>query len=137
MALGLMGLQHQAVQAMFAAMTDDELLRRSDLIVFGEWQGQAALRLGPDRSRVEMGVVKVREVLKGPAGLELVFVATIASGAVRSSSDLVYRRGNRGLWLLHAPAGADGGIYLADHPQRFVDATVDAKRIEVLRKKLN
>ena len=93
--------------------------------------------MGPDQSRVEVGVVKVREVLRGPAGLELVFVATVASGAVRSSSDLVHRRGNRGLWLLRAPAGADAGIYLADHPQRFVDETVDAKRIEVLRKKVN
>ena len=36
-AVGLIGLQHQAVQAMFAAMTDDELLQRSDLIVVGEW----------------------------------------------------------------------------------------------------
>lgn len=118
---------------MFARLSDEELIIRSELIVMGEWMGQSAVgatALGESAPRLDLGVVAISEVLKGSAVQTVALVATPSAGAARKSSDLPHKRGERGLWLLRAKVGAPVGIYLADHPQRF---ELDAARIEVLR----
>jgi len=117
--------------AMWEAWTDAELLRRSDLVVIGEWQGVAALNLPAPTGALALGAISVAEVLKGARGQTVVLVVQPGAGSLRSSSDLVYRRGDRGLWLLRARPGGDG-LYLVDHPQRFV-AAADVARIAALR----
>lgn len=121
---------------MFAAMGDDELIQRSDLIVIGEWVGQSGLQWPGTAGRIEIGAISISEVLKGPASAALALVATPAPDGPRTGSDIIHRRGDRGLWLLRVRPGAEAGLYLADHPQRFVSATAEPGRIEVLRKKL-
>jgi hypothetical protein len=119
---------------MFARLSDEQLVSRSDLIVVGEWLGQSAVgaaALGDSAARLDLGAVAIAEVLKGPAAQTIALVATPAADAARSGSDLAYKRGARGLWLLRAKPGAPAGIYLADHQQRF---EVDAARIEALRR---
>ena len=124
------------VVAMFAASSDDELIQRSSLIVLGTWVGQTELRLQGMAETVALGVISVSETLKGTAGQSLVFVAVPKPGAPRSGSDILYRRGDQGLWLLHSQPGAPTSVYLADHPQRFVSAASASARIETLRKAL-
>lgn len=122
--------------AMFVRLSDEELISRSDLIVLGEWMGQSAVgasALGDSAARLDLGAVAVSDVLKGPAGQTVVFIATPSAEAARTGSDLHHRRGERGLWLLRAKPGAPAGIYLADHPQRF---ETDAARIDALRRLL-
>ncbi len=122
--------------AMFAHLSDEELISRSELIVVGEWMGQAtvgATALGESAPRLDLGVVAISEVLKGPAVQTVALVATPSASAARKSSDLPHKRGERGLWLLRAKPDAPVGIYLADHPQRF---ELDAARIETLRRLL-
>lgn len=121
---------------MWAQMSDEELLARSDLVVMGEWVGQSeALTLG-GALRVELGAIAIAEVLKGqkgPDGPTVALVRVAPSAALASSSDLIYRRGQHGLWLLRLDPGGSTGIYLADHPQRFVPADKEAGRIAKLR----
>ncbi len=119
--------------AMFAQMSDEELVRRSDLVVVGEWIGQSRVQLAAGGGPLELGAVTITEVLKGVPGQTLALVATVAGDAPRSSSDMAYRRGDRGLWLLRLRQGSTG-IYLADHPQRFIPDAGGAARIEALRK---
>jgi hypothetical protein len=131
----LPGLSH----AMFARLSDEELISRSELIVVGEWLGQSAVgaaALGERTPRLDLGAIAIAEVLKGPATQTVALVATPAANAAntaRSGSDVAHKRGERGLWLLRAKPGAPAGIYLADHPQRF---EADAARIEALRRLL-
>lgn len=121
---------------MFAQMSDDELIRRSDLIIFGEWTGQSPVRLPGATQALEVGAIRIAEVLKGPKTQTLALVITSMPDAPRSSSDIHYQRGDRGLWLLRAhPDG--NGLYLADHPQRFVAEKNGTARIEILRRLLN
>ncbi|MDE2600245.1 MAG: hypothetical protein KGL40_11550 [Rhodocyclaceae bacterium] len=117
---------------MWAPLSDEELLRSSDLIVMGEWQGQVAFSAGS--SDMEVGVVLVNEAWKGgtPA---FVLIALPASRTLRSSSDMTFRRGDRGLWLLHLQPGSKG-LYLVDHPQRFVPSTGGEQRMRQLRQLL-
>jgi hypothetical protein len=123
--------------AMWVTMSDAELLQRSDLIVLGTWQGLALPHGGGPAGMSNVGVVAVSEVLKGPATTTRALVVVPATDAPRSSSDLHYRIGDMGLWLLRKRPGDHADLYLADHPQRFVAAASNAARIEALRQLLS
>ena len=120
---------------MWARMSEAELVRTSDLIVVGEWIGQS--QAAGVQSAGDLGVVAVSEVLKGTAGTKLAFVAVRAEGQPVSSSDLSYKRGDRGLWFLRLRRAGEAGIYLADHPQRFVrEGAEAAAQVDALRRQL-
>lgn len=128
---------------MWAPMSNDELVRSSDLIVFGQWMGQTALEVpaagGTAPIAVAFGVIAVEQVYKGQAGLGPVLVATRSPTALRSSDEINYRAGQRGLWLLRRKPGdlstGSAGLFLADHPQRFV-AAGDSARLAEIKKRL-
>ena len=123
---------------MWAPMSDAELLQRSELIVIGTLQGPttAPAPAVPGAVVPHVGALAVSEVLKGPAATARVLLAMPAPGALRSSSDIVHRVGDHGLWLLRRHPGGAADVYLADHPQRFVSMATEAARIEALRKLL-
>lgn len=125
---------------MFAQMSDEELIRSSDLIVVGEWVGQSSLLVSAAAKPLEVGALAITKVLKGTPGQSLALVATVAANAPRSGSDLLYWRGDKGLWLLRLRPASNtstgAGIYLADHPQRFVPEAGGAARIGALRRSL-
>ncbi len=119
---------------MWAQMSDEELVASSELIVLGEWLGQTQVALEGSKSGEGVGVVAVTEVLKGSREPGFALVQRPTTGSLRSSSELNFERGQKGLWLLRAKGGATQGIYLADHPQRFVSANADPARITALRR---
>ena len=121
---------------MWAKMSDAELLLESDLIVVGTWQGLAPASKGSAAAMPNIGVVAVSEVLKGPAKTTRALVVVPAPDAPRSSSDIQYRIGDKGLWLLRRRPGELADLYLADHPQRFVPVATEADRIKALRELL-
>ena len=119
---------------MWASLSDEELVRTSELIVLGEWQGQTTLSTS-GLGTLNLGVIAVTETLKGLPNTRVVFVALPAASAPRSSSDIHFKQGDRGLWLLRLRPESTG-IYLADHPQRFVPLIGNEARIKQLRQKL-
>ena len=122
-----------SASAMWAPIGDDELLARAGLIVVGEWRGAASAD-GMSKSG-SAGRIAVSEVLKGKRTLTTIRVESAASSSAYSSTDLVFRNGDRGLWLLRrAPGQAD--VYLIDHPQRFIPIPGGEKRIQTLRRLL-
>lgn len=119
---------------MWMKMSDAELLQRSDLIVIGTWLGSEPAAAGA--ASLHVAAVAVSEVWKGPAATTRVLVVVPPADAPRSSSDLHYRVGDRGLWLLRKRPGNEADVYLADHPQRFIPSATEAARIEGLRELL-
>lgn len=119
---------------MWAQMSDEELVSSSELIVIGEWLGQIQVVLESGKSFQGIGVIAVSKVLKGSLEPGFVLVQRAAAGAPRSSSDLNFERGQKGLWLLRAKPDGAQGIYLVDHPHRFVSASGDPARIVALRR---
>ena len=119
--------------AMWAQMSDAELVASSDLIVVGEWLGQTEVVLQAGATPQAIGVVAVSETLKGTATAGFALVQRPAATAPRSSSDLDFERGQKGLWLLRAKPGGTKAVFLADHPQRFVNAAQDSARIAALK----
>lgn len=120
---------------MFAALSDDDLLRRSELIVIGRWAGITPAVPGAAADAPTLAHIEVSEVLRGPAGLQRAAVAVPRPGTPVSGNDLPRRVGEHGLWLLRLRPGGPDGVYLADHPQRFVPAS-DTARIDALRRRI-
>ncbi len=121
---------------MWAAMTDEELIRQSDLVVMGEWLGQGPVKWSPTAAPTELGVIRVREALKPAAGVQpLAFVALPRPTGLLSGSDLNFKPGDHGLWLLRALPGM-AGLHAVDHPQRFVPLATGAAKISELRRLL-
>lgn len=56
---------------MFAQMSDEELIRSSDLIVVGEWVGQSSLLVSAAAKPLEVGALAITKVLKGTPGQSL------------------------------------------------------------------
>lgn len=123
--------------AMWVKLSDAELIDGSDIIVSAELIGQTQFRVAPDQPKLTVGVLRVDEVLKGDAGISVALLVLPSPNAPRSSTDLVYRKGQKGLWFLHVRDQKDSGLHRADHPQRFVpleqSAQIDAFK-RLLRK---
>ncbi|MES2538344.1 MAG: hypothetical protein V4632_20985 [Pseudomonadota bacterium] len=108
------------VSAMWVRMTDVDLVKQSDLIV------QATLvrtepKPMPGSKPLEIGILKIDEVLKGPAGLREIRLAQPAASGPLSSTDIRYEVNQKGLWFLRPyPHAGDPSLYGADHPQRFL-----------------
>ena len=121
---------------MFAPIPDRDLVEKANLIVQAEYLGQTEVNLGPQGDSLWLGVLRVTEVLKGAAKETVVLLAVRSPALPISSSDIVCRPGQTGLWLLAARPGGPKGVYVADHPQRFVPAPGGQARIDSLKKLL-
>lgn len=134
--LGLLGPWPEA-GAMWQGMTDAELQQQSTLVIDGEWVGDAAWPARADGAR--LGVIAIKTVLHGSADGSLAFVLRPPSSRPVSSTDLNFRRGDRGLWFLkRAPAADAAGVYVVDHPQRFLrEGTDNAAAIAAWRQRLS
>ena len=120
---------------MWERLTDEKLIEKSEVIVLAELAGQTRLMPSPDGPALWLGALRVEETLKGDSQQTVRLLLLPSPEAPRSSSDILYRDGQRGLWFLRArPPGGDG-LYLADHPQRFL-AAAQAERIVEMREKI-
>jgi hypothetical protein len=130
---GFLVLEAMLASAMWAKLTDPELVAKSDLIVRGELIGVTRTQPTADSPPLWVGTIRVDSVLKGPPALTVALLALPSPEGPRSSTDLGYREGQRGLWFLRVRHPEGSGLYLADHPQRFVPHS-KADRIQELEK---
>ncbi|WP_300336081.1 hypothetical protein [Accumulibacter sp.] len=122
------------VVAMWARMSESELLERSDVVVSGTLIGQSQVRAAGED--MVLAVIKIDTVYKGAAGQSVAFLVLPAADRPLSSSDLHYQVGQSGLWFLRQRSAAERGLFLADHPQRFTPSATASVQIEALRKML-
>ena len=108
------------VQAMWAKMSDCELINNSVLIVQAEFVGKAKVQLSNYLTPTEAGVLKVSKVFKGKVELaDILIDQPKSSSGVISSSDIIYKKGQKGVWFLAEGKDTDSGIYYANNPQLF------------------
>lgn len=119
-----------SASAMWVKLSDAELVAQSDLIVTGTFKGRS------EAAGQDLGAIEIRSTLKGAAGGEVAYIVIPAVGKPVSSSDMLFRPGQEGLWFLRLRNLSKPGIYLADHPQRFVPANQAGPAIESVRKSL-
>jgi hypothetical protein len=118
--------------AMFARLTDEELVEKSEMIVVGELIGRELIGASPNART--LGVIRIEQTLKGAPTATIAFLALPPAMALQKSDDIMHRDGQRGLWFLRA--GSDRGVYVADHPQRFVPMDQADVQIDAVRERL-
>jgi hypothetical protein len=117
--------------AMWSRLSDAELFERSDLIVTGVLIGRTRIRTG--QTDLTVGVIRVQETLKGPAANVALLV--LPETRPTASDAIPYDVGASGLWYLRLRGPAEAGLFVADHPQRFVPAAEAQPAIAALRKR--
>jgi hypothetical protein len=119
--------------AMWVRLTDVDLVEQSDVIVLATL-ARTEQQPMPGSRALEIGVLDIHEVLKGPASLREVGLAQPAANSPRSSADIRYKIGQKGLWFLRPyPHAADPALYGADHPQRFMPEEAAVSRLTYFR----
>ena len=124
-----------SVQAMWARMTDAELVESSQLIVMATYRGKAEAGLKVDGEILHLGVLDVDKTLKGNQR-EVIFLQLPQSESLlRKSDDIFFHSGQKGLWFLRE-VSQHKGIYAIDNPQRFVPEEKVGNRMDSLLKLL-
>ena len=121
---------------MWAPLADEDLLKTSDLVVLGDWAGQAPMTSSGQAIGRDVGVMLVKDIYRGPPTLTIVLVSVPRMSGPRSSEDIIYARGASGLWFLRKHPGGPLDLYAADHPMRFIDSKTGATRIADWQRRL-
>ena len=117
---------------MWVKLSDTELVEKSDVIITAELIGQTQVNI--NQAKLVVGALKVADVLKGKKGQTVILLALPSAEIPRSSTDIFYKDGQKGLWFLRErKVEGEAGIYLADHPQRFVSEKHADAQIEIIR----
>ncbi len=122
--------------AMFARMSDQQLIDASEVIVVGTLTRFVTAPDPADGENRTFGLVEVHQALKGQADGTLMLAVPQPGGPV-SSSDIYYRKSDKGLWFLRrvSQKGQTGTpVFAADNPQRFVPMGEAAPGIAAVRK---
>ena len=106
--------------AMWAELTPEQLIDQSQLIATGEVIGTTRMRLAAEGVDTYLAVLRLDKVYKGDSKRVIAHVVIPAPTPGLHSTVITYTTGQAGLWYMRLRAADDRGIYLADHPQRFV-----------------
>jgi hypothetical protein len=116
---------------MWARLSEQELRERSALIVTGALIGKTRVRIGS--ADLTLGVIEVQETLQGESAIVALLVLPSAGQPVASDT-VQHAVGADGLWYLRLRIAAEPGLYVADHPQRFVPMAEAGPAIAALRR---
>ncbi len=118
--------------AMWVKLSDAELIEQSNVIVTAEMIGHATKMI--DGVKFVVGTLKVEEVLKGDKDKTVMLLALPSTEGPHKSDDIFYKKGQKGLWFLRErKTEGEAGIYLADHPQRFLSIEHADDQIKAIR----
>ena len=124
------------INAMWASLSDEELIESSDVIVIAELVEEKQILVNQIKKTV--GVLKTEKILKGNTGQSQILLALPPRDAPIKSDDIFYKIGQKGLWFLrYLETGEETKIYLADHPQRFLSSQIKRAEIETFKRILN
>lgn len=122
--------------AMWTEADDDELVNSSALIVEATYTGQSVFSVDKGATRLSLGVLRVQRVHQGDPATEMIFIRVPNIGLLRKSDDIIFTKGQHGLWFLRTDS-AYPGLYLADHPQRFVPEAQVSEKVRSIQKLLH
>jgi len=120
--------------AMWPELSQMELIEQSNLIVTGSLIGRTAVAVQPEGVNLTLGVIKIETVLKGDENQSVTLLILPSRSGLVLAGIIDYKVGQKGLWFLRLRTSQDHGLYLADHPQRFVPMAKAAGRIDALKK---
>lgn len=115
----VLGLWAGPTEALWVRLSEEALVAQSDAIVVGRFNGQRLLYMTPAAKRLDLGVIEVRQVLKGNPRTKALYVALPPGEGPAVGTDRRWRPGQTGVWYLRLKGDGVPGVFVADHPQRF------------------
>jgi hypothetical protein len=110
----------QGAKAMWAELSESSLIEQSELIVTGTLLARTLVSVPSAALELHLAVIQIDTVLKGDP----------------SQRTITYVSGQSGLWYLRIRAANESGLFLADHPQRFVPTERAAEPIRRTKQQL-
>jgi len=104
--------------AMFARLSEAELVSTADIIVSGHYVGEDTISLPGQDQEARVGVIKVDRVYCGDKGQSLLYFSLPPAGISRSDT-IALEVGQEGIWFLVAVKML-GNLYWFNHPQRLL-----------------
>lgn len=130
---GLMLLVTTAAEAMWTKLSDNELIDSSQLII------GATLQMGEGNSfelqGMPVGILLVTRIYRGQTDDRRIYLKLPPKGKPVSSSDLVYRAGQTGIWFLKETESGSGIFYI-DHPQRLWPLEREPLLLDLLKQRI-
>ena len=122
-------------QAMWAGMTDAQLVKHSELVVQATYLDNTQIRINETDKTLNIGVLHVTDTLKGNKQAIILLHLPALQDGPRRSDEIFFRPGQKGLWFLNK-AHQQNGLYKVEHPQRFIPEDRVKSRLESFRKLL-
>ncbi len=117
--------------AVWAGMTDQELIKESDLIIRAIFIGKNTVRFPGMSKPILVGILKIEHMYKGNADDVILLMLPLRPPNVSVSTDILHVVGQNSLWFLKYSNDSEG-VYLADHPQRIWSPDQQAKLKQLL-----
>lgn len=114
-------------------ITDQELVKQSNLIVKASFIGETVVKFQEHTAGRLFGVLKVDKTYKGAPKDIILLALPLRPANVFASSDIQYHVGQHGIWFLSLDKTVVEGVYLASHPQSFWAMDQQDKLFELLR----
>ena len=111
----------QGAKAIWAELSESSLIEQSELIVTGTLLARTQVSIPSAALELNLALIQIDTVLKGdPSQRVALLVLPAPTPGIHSSGTITYVPGQAGLWYLRIRAANERGLFLADHPQRFV-----------------
>jgi hypothetical protein len=130
-------LGSQGAKAMWAELSESSLIEQSELIVTGTLLARTQVSVPSAALELHLAVIQIDTVLKGdPSQRVALLVLPAPTPGIHNSETITYVSGQAGLWYLRIHAANERGLFLADHPQRFVPIERAAEPIRRTKQQL-
>lgn len=121
--------------AYWAKMSDEELVNRSSVIVYGEYLGESEIKLPSQKMPINLGIISAFQLLKGKKAAKFFFVNRPPQNAPMRSDILYFKAGQSGLWFLKGLAES-AGIYEITHPSQFLPLKEGSSELNNWKKRI-
>ena len=121
--------------AMWARMTDAELIKQSNLIVKATYIGSTTISV--DKKKLHLGVLHIEDTLKGnQQGVVFIRLGSTTKGFPKKSDEISFKLNQKGMWFLEKNIEQEG-VYIINRPDRFIPEEQFKNRLPALFKLLH
>ena len=106
------------VWAMFARLSETELVNTADIIISGRYMGEEGICFPGSDREVRVGVIVVDQVYRGETQRSRLYFPLPPAGLSRSDA-IALAVGRQGIWFLVSVEAAEN-LYWFNHPQRLL-----------------
>jgi hypothetical protein len=106
--------------ASWVKLSPKELVEQTQVAVIGEFLGTTRIATSMKGKSLVVGIIKVKDDLGISVQYDFLLIAIRYVSAPLISTNIDFKKGQKGLWLLKQHSPDNALLYSASHPQQFV-----------------